>query len=117
MVTRRGTSSGGCLMWLVFLAFVIRFGWPAVGVYVRAYEYEDAMRQTLLHAKADDDDAVRTRMRASADSIGNLPDEAYNVSIVRQSGSISLSATYTDTIRFPLMPRPVTHRFKVERAE
>lgn len=117
MVIRRGTSSGGCLLWLVFLAVAVAFGWPAVGVYVRAYEYEDAMRQTLLHARVDDDEAVRTRMRASADSIGNLPDEAYDVSIVRQPGSIGLSAAYTDTIRFPLMPRAVTHRFNVERAE
>ncbi|HYW50054.1 MAG TPA: hypothetical protein VE861_05575 [Gemmatimonadaceae bacterium] len=117
MVSRRGSGSGGCLLWLVLLGVGLVYGVPAARVYIRAYEYEDAMRQTLVHAKVDDDEAVRNRMRASADSIGNLPDAAYDVEILRQPGTIGLSAVYTDTIRFPLIPRPVTHRFSVERKE
>jgi len=117
MVTRRGSGSGGCLMGIAFVAAAIVFGWPAARVYIRAYEYEDAMRQTLLHAKADNDEGLQTRMRASADSIGELPDAAYDIRVDRRDGVIRLSATYTDTIKFPVAPRPVTHRFSVERME
>lgn len=117
MVMRRGAGSGGCLFGIALIAAAIVFGWPAARVYLRAYEYEDALRQTLLHAKADDDDGLRNRMRASADSIGGLPDEAYDVLVERSGGRILLSAVYTDTIRIPVKPMAVTHRFKVERAE
>jgi hypothetical protein len=117
MVMRRGSGSGGCLFWIAAAAAAVVFGWPAAKVYLRAYEYEDALRQTLLHAKADDDEGLRARMRASADSIGELPDDAYAVRVDRRDGLIRLSAAYTDTIRFPLRPRAVSHRFSVERAE
>ncbi len=117
MVMRRGAGSGGCLMGIASIAAAVVFGWPAAKVYMRAYEYEDAMRQTLLHAKADTDEGLQTRMRASADSIGELPDAAYDISVDRRDGMIRLSATYTDTIKFPVAPRPVTHRFSVERME
>ena len=117
MVMRRGSGSGGCLFWIAAAAAALVFGWPAARVYIRAYEYEDALRQTLLYSKGDDDEGLRARMRASADSIGELPDDAYDVQVDRRGGTIRLSATYTDTIRFPVKPRPVTHRFSVERAE
>ena len=117
MVMRRGSGSGGCLLGIALVAAAIVFGWPAAKVYLRAYEYEDAMRQTLLHAKGDDDAGLKRRMQAAADSIGELPDDAYNVLVDRRGGMIRLSASYTDTIRFPVSPKPVTHRFSVERAE
>ena len=117
MVSRRGAGSVGCLMLVALIAAAVVFGWPTAKVYIRAYEYEDAMRQTLLHSKGADDEAMRTRMRASADSIGGLPDAAYDIEVDRREGMIVLRAIYTDTIRFPLFPRPVTHRFNVERKE
>ncbi len=117
MVMRRGSGSGGCLMGVALIAAAFVFGLPAARVYLRAYEYEDAMRQTLLHAKGDDDEGLRARMRAAADSIGELPDAAYEIGVDRREGMIRLRATYTDTIRFPVRPKPVTHRFDVERAE
>lgn len=117
MVMRRGSGSGGCLVWIALIAAAVVFGWPAAKVYLRAYEYEDALRQTLLHAKADTDDGLQSRMRASADSIGGLPDAAYDITVDRREGMIRLIAAYTDTIKFPIAPRPVTHRFSVERQE
>lgn len=117
MVMRRGSGSGGCLVWIAVAAAALVFGWPAAKVYLRAYEYEDALRQTLLHGKTDDDEGLRARMRASADSIGDLPEDAYDVQVDRREGFIRLSASYTDTIQFPVQPRPVTHRFSVERSE
>ena len=117
MVMRRGSGSFGCLMWIALAAAAVVFGWPATKVYVRAYEYEDAMRQTLLHAKSDDDAALQVRMRASADSIGDLPDAAYDITIDRRDGRISMQAQYTDTMAFPIFPRAAVHKFMVERAE
>lgn len=117
MVMRRGSGSGGCLLGVALIAAGVFFGWPAVKVYVRAYEYEDAMRQTLLHSKTSDDEAMRARMRASVDSIGDLPDAAYQIQVERSDAMIRLVAAYTDTIRVPLKPTPVTHRFSVERVE
>lgn len=117
MVMRRGSGSGGCLMGVALIAAAVVFGWPAAKVYIRAYEYEDAMRQTLLHSKGDNDDGLRNRMRAAADSIGELPDAAYDIDVDRREGMIRLRATYTDTIKFPINPKPITHRFEVERPE
>jgi hypothetical protein len=117
MVMRRGSGAGGCLFLLALIAAAAVVGWPAAKVYIRAYEYEDAMRQTLLHSKGDDDEQLKARMRASADSIGELPDDAYDVEVERRASMIRLRASYTDTIKFPIMPKPVTHRFEVERAE
>ena len=117
MVMRRGSGSGGCLVWIALVAAAVVFGWPAAKVYLRAYEYEDALRQTLLHGKADNDEGLQSRMRASADSIGGLPDAAYEINVDRREGMIRLSATYTDTIKFPMSPKPITHRFNVERPE
>lgn len=117
MVTRRGSGAGGCLVWIAVAAAALVFGWPAAKVYIRAYEYEDALRQVLLYGKSDDDEGLRARMRASADSIGELPDDAYDVQVERREGLIRLRASYTDTIKFPVKPRPVTHTFSVERAE
>jgi hypothetical protein len=117
MVMRRGSGSGGCLMGVALIAAAVVFGWPAAKVYVRAYLFEDAMRQTLLHAKGDNDDGLRNRLRAAADSIGQLPDAAYEIDVDRGDGMIRLRVTYTDTIKFPIKPKPVTHRFDVERPE
>jgi hypothetical protein len=118
MVTpRRGGGNGGCLFMVALIAAAVVFGWPTAKVYLRAYEYEDAMRQVLLHAKADTDEGLQTRMRAAADSIGGLPDDAYDVQVQRAGSAIRMSATYTDTIAIPIMPRAVTHRFAVERQE
>ena len=117
MVMRRGSGSGGCLTFIVLAAVVVVFGWPAAQVYLRAYEYEDAMRQVLVYSTGKNDEGLQSRMRASADSIGDLPDDAYDVRVTRSDGMIRLSASYTDTIRFPIAPRPVTHRFSVERPE
>lgn len=117
MVMRGGSGSGGCLTLIAMMAAAIVFGWPAAKVYLRAYEYEDAMRQVILHSKGENDEGLQSRMRASADSIGELPDGAYDILVTRGDGIIRLSATYTDTIRFPVAPRAVTHRFSVERPE
>jgi len=117
MVMRRGSGSGGCLAFIALATVVVVFGWPAAKVYLRAYEYEDAMRQVLLYSAGKNDEGLQSRMRASADSIGDLPDDAYDIRVTRSDGLIRLSASYTDTIRFPIAPRPVTHRFSVERPE
>jgi hypothetical protein len=117
MVVRRGSGSGGCLTMIALGAAAVVFGWPAAKVYLRSYAYEDALRQTLLHSKADNDEGLQTRMRFAADSIGGLPDDAYDVRVDRRDGMIRLTAQYTDTMKFPIAPRPVRHRFSVERSE
>lgn len=117
MVMRRGSGTGGCLMGLALVVAAFVLGLPAGRVYMRAYEYQDALRQTLTYAKGDDDEGLRARMRAAADSIGDLPDAAYLIDVDRRDGMIRLRATYTDTIKFPLLPKPVTHRFDIERPE
>jgi hypothetical protein len=118
MVTaRRGAGSGGCLFMVALFAAAVVYGWPTAKVYLRAYEYEDAMRTVLVFGKQDTDDGLKARVRAAADSIGGLPDDAYDITVDRYNGMIRLRAEYTDTIKVPLIPRAVTHRFTVERAE
>lgn len=118
MVNRRGSGVGGCLTMLAGLGFLVWLGMPAIQSYVRAFQYDDAIRQAIQHAPTDNDEGIRARIGASADSIGGLPDDAYNVQVDRINGRIRISAEYTDTIaiRFGLWKKAVTRRFQTDRA-
>jgi hypothetical protein len=118
MVNRRGSGVGGCLTLLAVLGALIWLGMPALMSYKRKFEYDDAIRRAIQYAPTDNDEGIRSRIGASADSIGGLPDEAYEVQIDRVNGRIRITAEYTETLtlRFGLWKKEITHRFETDRA-
>lgn len=115
MVTRRGAGSIGCLGMLVIAGAVIWIGLPAARVYFRAYEYEDALRQGLQFAAVEADSTILRKVRAAADSIPGLPDEARDIRIERRASAITIEGGYDDVIRFPFRPRVVRFDRRIER--
>jgi hypothetical protein len=105
----------GCLGFLVLAGIAGYVGWPAARVYIRAYEYEDVLRQGLQFATIEADTTILRKVRAAADSIEGLPGEAFDVRIDRRNNRISISGGYDDVIRFPLRPKPVRKEFTIER--
>lgn len=104
VTTRRGASRLGCLLSLLLLATVAYFGFNIGEVYLRFYRLRDAMVQEARFAHNRDDNAIRLRMAAVADSLG-LPDEAGRVVIRREASRIILSADYTERVELPLFVR------------
>ncbi len=96
MVIRRGSTTTGCLGWLVILV-VIGFVGSQIGQpYFRYYQYRDAVSQRARFAAVRTDSAIRKDIWAAADSLG-LPDEAYHVNIQRAHDSVRISGAYEDS--------------------
>lgn len=105
MVTaRRGASRLGCLVSLLLVAAVAYFGFNIGEVYFRFYRLKDAMVQEARFAHNRDDNAIRLRIAAVADSLG-LPDAAGRVVIRREASRIILSTDYTEHVELPLFVR------------
>lgn len=101
MVTpRRGTSSLGCLVTLLFIAAVSYFGVNLAEVYWRYYQFRDDMQQEARFAQHSQTDSISLRLRASADSLG-LPEAAGHVIIRRTSNLISIESDYYERVEVP----------------
>jgi hypothetical protein len=101
---RRGTSRLGCLVGLLLLVTVAYFGFNIGEVYVRFYRLKDAMAQEARFAHNRDDDAIRFRLAAVADSLG-LPDDAGRVTITRDAARIVIKTRYSEHVELPLFVR------------
>ena len=105
MVTmRRGRSRLGCLVSLLLLSAVAYFAFNIGEVYLRFFRMKDAMVQEARFAHNRDDEAIRLRLVAVADSLG-LPDEAGRVIIRRESTRIIISTSYTEHVELPMFVR------------
>ena len=105
MVTRRsGTSRLGCLVSLLLVSAVAYFGFNIGEVYVRFYRLKDAMVQEARFAHNRDDNAIRLRLAAVADSLG-LPDDAGRMVIRRESTRIIISTDYSEHVELPMFVR------------
>lgn len=115
MVTRprRGASSLGCLVSLLVIAAIAYFGFNVAEVYLRYFEFRDAMQQEARFAARRSDADIRRRLRAKADSMG-LPEAAGRVRVRRAQRHISISSEYYDNIELPLMVREVYFNPHVE---
>ncbi len=108
MVTRRGTSSMGCLFSLLVVVAALYYGVNIGEVYFRYYRLLDEMQTQAQLAAALDDGTIRRRVQATAQEIG-LPDEAQRVSVVRRASprEIVIETKYSETVKLPLF----THTF------
>lgn len=113
---RRGRSSLGCLFVLLLLAAAGYFGVNIGRVYLRYFEFQDAMAQEARFAAHQTDEAILLRLRAAADSLG-LPDAAQRVHIRRtRNSTIFIWADYIETVEFPGFVRDIEFSPHVERA-
>ena len=116
MVTaRRGASRLGCLLGLLVLVTVVYFGVNIGEVYLRYYRMRDAMQQEARFADVRPDSAIRSRLRATADSLG-LPDDAGRVSILRAQNQITIYSSYAELVELPLFVREFRFSPRVERS-
>lgn len=111
----RGTSRLGCLVSVLLLATIAYFGFNIGEVYLRYFRMKDAMTQELQFANSRDDNTIRTRLEAFADSAG-LPDEAGRVVVNRQGNRVSISSSWSELVEFPLFVREFRFAPQVVRA-
>lgn len=105
MVTaRRGAGKLGCLLAILLLVTAGYFGVNIGEVYLRYYEFRDAMQQEVRFARSRSDDDIRRRLAALADSLG-LPDEAARVSVRRSANVIRIRSEYVELVELPLFVR------------
>ena len=106
----------GCLVGALLVVSVVYFGFNIGEVYMRFYRLRDAMAQEARFAQTRDDNAIRLRLAAVADSLG-LPDDAGRIIVNRDASRIIIKASYTEHVELPLFVREfhfepqVVHRF------
>lgn len=100
MNIRRGASSLGCLFSMFIFAVILYYGVNIGGVYWHFYQFQDDMKQDARFGTNMSTDKIRQHLRASADSLG-LPDDAHDITIVRNVKGISIEAEYYETIEIP----------------
>lgn len=106
VISRRGSSSLGCLFSLLVLAAIVYFGVNIGEVYFRYYQYQDAMRQEVRFAAHNNDATILRHLRDQADSLG-LPEAAQNVTLQRDGHHIEIEAEYYEHVELPLTVRDV----------
>ena len=109
-MTRRGSSTTGCLFSLLIFSAALYYGVNIGELYFRYYRLLDEMQTQAQLAAALDDGTIRRRIQAQAQEIG-LPDEAQRITIVRRASpprGIVIETWYSETVKLPLF----THTFK-----
>lgn len=96
----RGSTRLGCLVQLLIVAALGYFGTRVGEVYMRAWRFEDAMRQELRFAGQRDDATIRRNLQSVVDSLG-LPDEASRIDIERTAGRILITTDYVELVELP----------------
>jgi hypothetical protein len=112
---RRGANRVGCLFGLLLLVTVIYFGVNVGEVYLRYYRLQDAMEQEARFARAHDDDAIRLRLSAFADSLG-VPESARRFEVSRSANLVHISTEYVEHVELPLGVRAFHFKPSVERS-
>ena len=116
MVTPRcGMSRLGCLFSLLIIVALGYFGANFGEVFMRYYRYRDAMEQEARFFERSDDDGIRRRLVAFADSLG-LPAEASRLDITRSAGQIEISAHWSEHVEVPLFARDLHFAPRVEQS-
>lgn len=115
MVTRGGRSTVGCLLTLLVLVAVGYFAVNVGEVYFRFFQFRDSMQQTARFAAHFDDETIRQRLRAAADSL-NLPESAGRVQVRRRDHYIVIWTEYFDQFELPGYVREVRFDPRVESA-
>lgn len=106
VTTRRGTSSLGCLVSVLFIAAVSYFGVNLAEVYWRYYQFRDDIQQKARFGQHTSSDAIISQLAASADSLG-LPEAAGHVIIRRADNRIVIESDYYEYVEVPGLVREI----------
>lgn len=112
---RLARTSLGCLIALLLLAGAGYFSYHVGAVYLRYYQFRDAMVQEARFAARTTDAAMVQRLRAKADSL-DLPVEAQKINVRRRLGQIYIWTRYSETVELPFMVRQIEFNPLVQRA-
>jgi hypothetical protein len=93
---------------------VAYFGFNIGEVYFRFYRLRDAMTQESRFAHNRDDETIRIRLAAVADSMG-LPEEATRFQIRREARRITISTDYSEHVELPMFVREFRFHPRVVR--
>ena len=111
---RPGRSSLGCLVLLLLLTAAGYFAFNVGEAYWRFYQFQDAMKQEARFAARRADDAIASRLRAKADSLGLPPEAARHLKVRRSTKVIRIRSEYYETIELPLVVRELRFAPEVE---
>jgi len=100
---RRGATSTGCLVSLLFLVGALYYGVNIGELFFRYYRLLDEMQTQAQLAPSLDDGTIRRRIQAAAQDIG-LPPEAQQIKIVRRASprEIVIETEYNESVDLPL---------------
>lgn len=114
MSGRAGKLRWGCLVTLALVAAAIYYGIPISRTYIQYYRMKDEMKVQANFAVNIDDDAIRRRLRATADEL-RLPAQAREITIRRRSRprEVVITTSWPDTLNLPLYRLPITFRPEV----
>jgi predicted membrane protein len=96
----RGESQLGCLVGVILLGVAIFIAWKMIPVKVKAAELRQTVVDEAKSAGTHSDDRIRGAILAKARE-DNLPVTEDDIKIVRGSGEITVTVTYTIPIEFP----------------
>ena len=100
---RRGASSFGCLVTLLFFVAILYYGVNIGEVFMRYYRLLDEMDSQARVAAALDDGTIGRRLVAAVQDIG-LPDSAARIVITRYTSprEIRIETGYSERVVLPL---------------
>ena len=110
---RQSASKLGCLFSLLLVVTVAYFGVNVGEVYLRYFEFKDALLQEARFAARRSDDDIRTRLVLVADSLG-LPPEAGRIQVRRTANRIEIGASWSEYVELPLRLREIRFTPRVE---
>lgn len=106
---RRGTSTRGCLLTILFLAVGAYYGINIGEVYYRYFQLQEEMRSQVRLAPSLSDGVIRRRLVAKAEDL-ELPDEAKRFKIQRSARSrrITVETEYQESVDLPFFNHTFT---------
>ncbi len=107
--SRRGSSTTGCLVWLLLFVAALYYGVNIGEVYWRNWQLQEEMKSQARLAPSLTDAVILRRLVVKADDLG-LPDEATRFRIVRNPypRTIRIETRYAQTVELPFF----THTFE-----
>lgn len=107
--SRRGSSTTGCLLWLLLFVAALYYGVNIGEVYYRKWQITEEMKSQARLAPSLTDPVILRRLVAKADELG-LPAEASRFRIVRRPRPrvIRIETRYSETVELPFFNHTFT---------
>ena len=113
--SRRGSSTTGCLLWLLVFVAALYYGVHIGEVYYRSWQIAEEMKSQARLAPSLTDPVIMRRLVAKADELG-LPAEASRFRIVRtpRPRAIRIETQYSETVQLPFFNHTFTFAPRAE---